>query len=221
MSGIVTLALNPSIDISSDANSVRTAHKVRTSNETYDPGGGGVNVARVIAELGGDVEALYLAGGFTGSLLDDLLERDRVRRRLIRIAGNTRISFTVHERTTGLEYRFVASGPTLQEEELESCLAAIQACQFEYFVASGSLPSGAPPDFYATVAKLVAAKGDPWELYDLTTDRAEQQNLAAKHPDKVKELSDAWDKQTKEFSELAAKTKDLGKGAGKGKKNAE
>jgi len=159
MSGIVTLALNPSIDISSDANSVRTAHKVRTSNETYDPGGGGVNVARVIAELGGDVEALYLAGGFTGSLLDDLLERDRVRRRLIRIAGNTRISFTVHERTTGLEYRFVASGPTLQEEELGSCLAAIQACQFEYFVASGSLPSGAPPDFYATVAKLVAAKG--------------------------------------------------------------
>ena len=118
MSGIVTLALNPSIDISSDANSVRTAHKVRTSNETYDPGGGGVNVARVIAELGGDVEALYLAGGFTGSLLDDLLERDRVCRRLIRIAGNTRISFTVHERTTGLEYRFVASGPTLQEEEL-------------------------------------------------------------------------------------------------------
>ena len=159
-----SLALNPSIDISSDANSVRTAHKVRTSNETYDPGGGGVNVARVIAELGGDVEALYLAGGFTGSLLDDLLERDRVCRRLIRIAGNTRISFTVHERTTGLKYRFVASGPTLQEEELELCLAAIQACQFEYFVASGSLPSGAPPDFYATVAKCVAAKGGRFSL---------------------------------------------------------
>jgi len=159
MTQIVTLALNPSIDISSDANSVRTAHKVRTSNETYDPGGGGVNVARVIAELGGDVEALYLAGGFTGSLLDDLLERARVRRRLIRIAGNTRISFTVHERMTGLEYRFVANGPTLRKEELESCVAAIRACQFSYFVASGSLPSGVPPDFYATVANVVAAKG--------------------------------------------------------------
>jgi 6-phosphofructokinase 2 len=159
MTQIVTLALNPSIDISSDANSVRTAHKVRTSNETYDPGGGGVNVARVIAELGGDVEAFYLAGGFTGSLLDELLERDRIPRRLIRITGNTRISFTVHERKTGLEYRFVANGPTMQEEELESCIAAIRACQFGYFVASGSLPSGVPPDFYATVAKIVAAKG--------------------------------------------------------------
>jgi arylsulfatase A-like enzyme len=36
--------------------------------------------------------------------------------------------------------------------------------------------------------KLVAAKNDPWELYDLRTDRAEQKNLAAKRPDKVKEL---------------------------------
>jgi arylsulfatase len=76
--------------------------------------------------------------------------------------------------------------------------------------------------------KLVAANGDPWELYDLTTDRAEQHNLAAQHPDKVKELSEAWEKQTKEYSDLAAKTKDLGgpgkaaaKGAGKGKKKAE
>jgi arylsulfatase len=76
--------------------------------------------------------------------------------------------------------------------------------------------------------KLVAANGDPWELYDLKTDRAEQHNLAAQQPDKVKELSEAWEKQTKEFSELAAKTKELGKPAmtggkkaGKGKKNAE
>ena len=54
--------------------------------------------------------------------------------------------------------------------------------------------------------KLVAAKGEPWELYDLKTDRAEQQNLAAKMPDKVKELEQAWQQQTDSFTELAKKS---------------
>jgi arylsulfatase len=54
--------------------------------------------------------------------------------------------------------------------------------------------------------KLVAAKGDPWELYDLKTDRAEQHNLATEMPDKVKELEAAWQRQTDSFTELAKKT---------------
>jgi len=56
--------------------------------------------------------------------------------------------------------------------------------------------------------KLVAAKGTPWELYDLKTDRAEQNNLAAKMPGKVKELEAAWQSQTDSFKELALKTID-------------
>ncbi len=66
--------------------------------------------------------------------------------------------------------------------------------------------------------KLVAAKGDPWELYNLKEDRSEQHNLAAQYPDKVKEMSDQWERQTKEYSDLAARTKELGtppKAAGK------
>jgi arylsulfatase A-like enzyme len=67
--------------------------------------------------------------------------------------------------------------------------------------------------------KLVAAKGDAWALYDLKTDRAEQHNLAAKMPEKVKELEAAWQKQTDGFVELAKKTlADQPKGKSKGKK---
>ncbi|HEX3725558.1 MAG TPA: sulfatase-like hydrolase/transferase, partial [Pirellulales bacterium] len=54
--------------------------------------------------------------------------------------------------------------------------------------------------------KLVAAKGDPWELYDLKTDRAEQHDLAAAMPDKVKELERVWQQQTDSFTELAKQT---------------
>ncbi|MBL9144590.1 MAG: arylsulfatase [Verrucomicrobiaceae bacterium] len=74
--------------------------------------------------------------------------------------------------------------------------------------------------------KLVAAKGDPWELYDLKTDRAEQHNLAAQMPEKVKELEQVWQKQTDDFTALVKKTLanqpqpkgGKGKGKGKGKK---
>lgn len=53
--------------------------------------------------------------------------------------------------------------------------------------------------------KLVAARDTPWELYDLTTDRAEQNNLAAELPHKVQELADLWQQQTDEFTSLALK----------------
>jgi hypothetical protein len=59
---------------------------------------------------------------------------------------------------------------------------------------------------YPLSLKLVAAKGEPWELYDLRTDRAEQHNLAAKMPDKVKELELCWQKQVDSYTELAGKT---------------
>ncbi len=69
--------------------------------------------------------------------------------------------------------------------------------------------------------KLVAAKGDAWELYDLKTDRAEQNNLAAKMPEKVKELADLWQKQTDETIALAKLTlNEQPKGKGAAKKKA-
>ena len=67
--------------------------------------------------------------------------------------------------------------------------------------------------------KLVAAKGDPWALYDLKTDRAEQNDLAAKMPEKAKELADAWQQQADDFTALAKKTLvDQPKGKGKAAK---
>ncbi len=66
---IVTLSLNPAIDVSSETERVLPTHKIRTANEEYEPGGGGVNVARVITELGGDARLICPAGGFSGKML--------------------------------------------------------------------------------------------------------------------------------------------------------
>ena len=159
MARIVTLSLNPTIDVSSEADLVRPTHKIRTTNETYEPGGGGVNVARVVKELGGDVSVLCTAGGVTGDFLDELLDRIALPRRLIRIAGSTRIALTVFERKTGQEYRFLPNGPHLSAEEIEACLAAVGETPADYFVASGSVPLGAPADILARIAEIAIAAG--------------------------------------------------------------
>ncbi|MCW3476432.1 1-phosphofructokinase family hexose kinase [Limobrevibacterium gyesilva] len=156
---IVTLTLNPAVDVACDAEAVRPVHKVRTFAETHDPGGGGVNVARVIRELGGDVLAVVLTGGVTGRFLEELLEEGGVPCHVVPIAGRTRIAMTVHDRSARQEYRFVPEGPVASAAELEAALAALAAEPGGWLVASGSLPRGAPVDFYATVARLAAERG--------------------------------------------------------------
>lgn len=152
MQTVVTLTLNPAIDGSCDASRVRPTHKIRTTNTRYDPGGGGINVARVVQRLGGQVRAIYLAGGATGGVLDSLLDRDGIARHRIDIAGHTRIGQAVHELETGLEYRFVPDGPEVSEPEWRACLDAMAGTTCDYLVLSGSLPRGVPVDFYARLA---------------------------------------------------------------------
>ncbi|WP_137390382.1 1-phosphofructokinase family hexose kinase [Rhodoligotrophos defluvii] len=159
MKPIVTLTLNPSIDGAAQTHVVRPIRKIRTSDERYDPGGGGINVARVVQELGGTAFATYLAGGATGRVLDDLLESAAIMRRRISIDDHTRISHAVYERSSGLEYRFVPEGPVVREAEWRACLEALEDLDCDYLVASGSLPRGIPEDFYAIIADRADRNG--------------------------------------------------------------
>lgn len=156
---IVTLTLNPCIDVSCSTEVVRPVHKVRTVDQRCDPGGGGLNVAKVVNELGGRSTAVYLAGGATGQVLDELIARSGVEGRRVPIAGDTRISNMVFERSTGLEYRFVAEGPLVDAAECRACLALLESLEIRWLVASGSLPRGVPADFYVQVGEIVRAKG--------------------------------------------------------------
>ena len=156
---ILTLTVNPTVDIACDADVVQPIRKIRTFNEMQDPGGGGVNVARVVRELGGDALALVLAGGFPGQFLEELLAEEHVPCRALRIAGRTRISYTVHDRTSRQEYRFVAAGPTVAEPEWQAALAAVEQEPGAWIVASGSLAPGMPEDFYARLAAIAARTG--------------------------------------------------------------
>jgi 6-phosphofructokinase 2 len=159
MKPIITLTLNPTIDGSASADLIQPLRKIRTSDERYHPGGGGINVARVIEELGGKACALYLAGGATGAILDDLLLRTEIQSRRIPIEGYTRIAHTVFERSSGQEFRFVPEGPEVSAVEWASCLSVLETFDFDYVVASGSLPRGLPTSAYNDVAEIAARQG--------------------------------------------------------------
>ena len=159
MKQIVTLTLNPAIDGAAETEAVRPIHKIRTWAERYDPGGGGINVARVIKELGGSALALYLSGGLTGPILDAMVQAAGIESRPIRSTGHTRVSHTVHEQSTGLEFRFVPEGPPVTLTEWQACLAALEEIECDYLVASGSLPRGVPADFYVRVRYIASRKG--------------------------------------------------------------
>jgi 6-phosphofructokinase 2 len=159
MKPVVTLTLNPAIDGSSEAEAVRPTHKIRTTGERYDPGGGGINVARVIAELGGAASPVYLAGGAAGAVLHELMRDRGFAQHAVPIEGHTRISLAVFERVSGFEYRFVPEGPLVSHQEWESCREVIETLDFDWLVASGSLPRGLDARCYAELAELVAARG--------------------------------------------------------------
>lgn len=155
------LTMNPSVDLSTHAPHVVPADKLRCGPAQREPGGGGLNVARVVQRLGGHATALYPAGGPSGAWLDAHLQQTGLPARSIPISGDTRENFTVQALDSGEEFRFVLPGPRLSEDEWQTCLAAIDATPEPpaLVVASGSLPPGAPVDFYARVARRARERG--------------------------------------------------------------
>ncbi|MFD0667388.1 1-phosphofructokinase family hexose kinase [Ramlibacter sp. MAHUQ-53] len=161
MAAFLTVTLNPALDLNTTVDRVVDAHKLRCGEPVIHPGGGGVNVARVLHRLGADVLALYTVGGATGERLSRLVVAEGVPSLYLPIGGETRESFTVRETATGHEYRFVLPGPTLNDTEWQAALDRVATLPSvpRCIVASGGLAPGVPDDFYARLARLARARG--------------------------------------------------------------
>ena len=158
---VLCLTMNPSVDVSTHTDRVVPADKLRCAPAGRDAGGGGLNVASVVHRLGGRSSALYPAGGAAGQWLTQHLARAGVPAHALPIAQDTRENFTVQALDTGAEYRFVLPGPTLAEAEWQACLDVVTTWPepLALLVASGSLPPGAPADFYARLARVANRRG--------------------------------------------------------------
>ncbi len=159
MTNILTITMNPALDVSTAVEEVHHTSKLRCEPMRRRAGGGGVNVARELHRLGADALAFYTAGHSTGRMMYNLLQQEGVPCHPFAIAGFPRESFTVLERSSGHEYRFVLPGPEISQQEWEGALVEIgQLCKPQSLVvASGSLPPGVPVDFFARVSRVVQA----------------------------------------------------------------
>ncbi len=159
MAKIITLTLNPAIDKTTYTAQVVPEKKLSCTHPIYQPGGGGINVSRALANLGCASTPLYLAGGTSGNHFQQLLAKEQIASIVVPIAGNTRTNLTVVEESTGFQFRFGMVSPPIQESEWQFCLQILsQQLDFDYIIASGSIPPEVPLDFFGKVAAIAKKK---------------------------------------------------------------
>lgn len=154
---IVTLTLNPALDLASDVEALIPDTKLRCTAPLLDPGGGGLNVSRAIAALGGESLALVALGGLTGDRLAGLIRDEGVPFLSMTAPGESRQSLTVTETSTGRQYRFMLPGPIWSAQDQERVFALLRgsARPGAFGVISGSQPPGVPVDFPASLAQAM------------------------------------------------------------------
>jgi 6-phosphofructokinase 2 len=159
MSGILTITLNPAIDKSTTINNLIAEKKLKCSTPKFEPGGGGINVARAIKKLGGEAKAMYLAGGYSGTFFTDLLKKENIDVIPVECVDHTRENLIVFDNTTQLQYRFGMPGPKISESEWLSILNKIENSKnLDFIVASGSLPEGIPTNIFKNMATIAKSK---------------------------------------------------------------
>ena len=155
MASIITITFNPSIDKSTTVPQLLPEKKLNCTAPVFEPGGGGINVARALKKLGADATAVFLAGGYTGDFFTKLLGKEQITSSVIDIVGHTRENVIIRDTSTNLQYRFGMPGPEIEVAEYEKLLAVIEKLTgVDFIVASGSLPQGIPVDIFARIAAI-------------------------------------------------------------------
>lgn len=163
---IATITLNPSIDqhilvrglVKDDAN--------RAESILRYAGGKGLNVSKVVRELGGPTRAYAIAGGIVGRFWQSLVRELDIRHVVHPTAGNTRINTILTDLEDHTQTRVSAPGPTVRAGEVERFLARLTAVRPRPFlwVLGGSLSKGMPAATYERMVTRLQAAGTPCVL---------------------------------------------------------
>lgn len=188
---ILTVTLNTALDLTYAVPALVPHRSHRVHDVTERPGGKGVNVARVLAALGHDTVVTGFAGGATGAVVRELLGSlpHRPTDALVTVAGNTRRTLAVVDRSTGDTTQLNEPGPHIGADEWAAFLgtfgellpgaSAVALC--------GSLPPGIHVGAYAELVRLARSAGVPVLL---DTDGEPLRRGIAARPDLVKPNAD-------------------------------
>ncbi len=147
---IATLTMNPSVDHYLRVHKLTKDDAIRIQGDQWFAGGKGVNVSRVVHELGGRSCAFGLTGGMTGRMLTHWLDRAGIRQRFTEITNETRINTTITDLSDRTQTHLRAPGPKVTGAELKRLCAQMHSLKEKpsFWVLAGSLPPGVPSDFY-------------------------------------------------------------------------
>ncbi|MFH1674372.1 MAG: 1-phosphofructokinase [Pseudomonadota bacterium] len=157
---IYTVTLNPALDRAITVERLLEEDTTRVFSESPYAAGKGIDVSRVIRELGGQSVALGFVGGYDGLQLEGLLINAGVMTDFTRIASETRTNVILKERATGKQYVISATGPEITASEIGQFYQhVIQIKNMDYLVMSGSLPRGVTPNLYGQLILAGRNKG--------------------------------------------------------------
>ena len=151
---IVTLTINPSLDKSTHFTGLIAEQKIRCEKPRYDAGGGGINVSKAIAKLGGKSTCVFTSGGSSGEMLEELIVKENLESCVIKTKNWTRENFIAFENKTKAQYRFGFPGNEFSENEKDEILKTIKELKTDYLVISGSLNEGLATNFYQKIAEI-------------------------------------------------------------------
>jgi 1-phosphofructokinase len=199
MARILTITLNPALDLNVETSSVNLGAVNRSRTTRLDPAGKGINLGRVLSCLGHDVTVSGLLGEINAAPFERLFAAEILADRVVQVPGHNRINVKIAEdggRVTELNGTgFVAPPEAL--ERLKSRLGPLSG-EYDAIAIAGSLPSGFQPDALAELVVLARKANIPVWLD--TSGAALKAGLMAR-PDGIKPNVD-------ELAEWAGRTLD-------------
>jgi len=157
---IITLTVNPALDKSAKIDGLIPTQKLKCHSIQYQPGGGGINISRMLKRLGTATTCILTSGGDTGKYLKELLVKETIQPEIIPIKAWTRENLSVVDTQSDLQYRFGMPGNKLSKKELVTIknLLIDKVEPEDILVLSGSLAENMPADYYGQLIKLFADK---------------------------------------------------------------
>jgi 1-phosphofructokinase family hexose kinase len=153
---IVSVTLNPCIDHVLVVNGLKMHDANRVTHVERDAGGKGVNLSRVVAELGGETIATGFLGGDTGLFVRSVLAHQGVQNSFVEVAGETRTNFSIEDGTRNPPTSLNGRGPEISPEELAEMLGWLEevSTRCAWLAVGGSMPPGLPADTLKTIVEI-------------------------------------------------------------------
>lgn len=154
---IYTVTLNPSIDYIVEVDDLKLGDLNRMKRDLKLPGGKGINVSRVLNQLGADSTAIGFLGGFTGRFINDTLREESIKTNFVIIEDDTRINIKLKH---GDETEINGLGPAIHEQEADALVQKLSSLQKnDIVVLSGSIPPSLGGDFYDRLISVCQQTG--------------------------------------------------------------